>query len=243
MKILSLKDKGSGKYNTAIPSDQLTSSQVTGRLMPAKVDGVHLKIGASNSVHEVVWEGTNCTTIDVQDSVINLLAAKELLNQLPIASSKTVISSLLPYDKSLVDATDVVVGIEKVPCKLCNKEVDMKQMRLHVGKHILENNLSNVCGFCGTQGYSIGFKKSSGRVVTATLSAQANCTYISKFSLKAAEKTTKSSPCTNRPVSCPVCNTVVWSYMMGPHYSHVHPEKTLCTSVTSEERDMVLKKK
>ena len=80
VKILSLKDKGSGKYNTAIPSDQLTSSQVTGRLMPAKVDGVHLKIGASNSVQEVVWEGTNCTTIDVQDSVINLLAAKELLN-------------------------------------------------------------------------------------------------------------------------------------------------------------------
>ena len=67
---------------------------MTGRLMPAKVDGVHLKIGASNPVHEVVWEGTNCTTIDVQDSVINLLAAKELLNQLPIASSKTVISSL-----------------------------------------------------------------------------------------------------------------------------------------------------
>ena len=57
------------------------------------------------------------------------------------------ISSLLPYDKSLVDATDVVVGKEKVPCKLCNKEVDMEQMQLHVGKHILENNLSNVCGF------------------------------------------------------------------------------------------------
>ena len=112
VKILSLKDKGSGKYNTAIPSDQLTSSQVTGRLMPAKVDGLHLKIGAPNPVHEVVWEGTNCTTINVQDSVINLLAAKELLNQLSIASSKTVISSLLPYDKCLVDVADVVVGKE-----------------------------------------------------------------------------------------------------------------------------------
>ena len=76
VKILSLKEKGSGKYNTAIPSDQLTRSQVTGRFMPAKVDGVHLKIGASNSVHEVVWEGTNCTTIDVQDSVIDLLRSE-----------------------------------------------------------------------------------------------------------------------------------------------------------------------
>ena len=105
VKILSLKNKGSGKYHTAISSDDFTNSQVTGRLMPAKVEGVHLKILVSNSVHEVVWEGTNCTTIEVNDSMINLLLAKELLEQLPITSSKTVISSLLPYDKSLVDAT------------------------------------------------------------------------------------------------------------------------------------------
>ena len=193
-------------------------------------------------MHEVVWEGKNCTTIDVNDSMINLLAAKELLDQLPITSSKTVISSLLPYDKSLVDATDVVAK-EKFSCKLCDQEVDTKQMRLHVGKHILKDNLSNVCGFCGMPGCSIAFENSSGRGATATLSAKSNCAYRSKFSLKAAEKVTKSSPCTNRPVSCHMCNTVVWSYMMDSHYGHVHPNEPLCKLVTSEERDMVLKTK
>ena len=28
------------------------------------------------------------------------------------------------------------------------------------------------------------------------------------------EKSTSSSPCTNRPVVCTICNTVVWSYIM-----------------------------
>ena len=138
---------------------------------------------------------------------------------------------------------DVVVSKDKFSCKLCDQEVDTKQMRLHVGKHILKDKLSNVCGFCGIPGCSIAFEKSSGRGATATLSANSNCAYRSKFSLKAAEKVTKSSPCTNRPVSCPMCNIVVWSYMMDSHYIHVHPNETLCILVTSEERDMVLKTK
>ena len=43
VKILSLKNKGSGKYHTAISSNEFMNSQVTGRLMPAKVEGIHLK--------------------------------------------------------------------------------------------------------------------------------------------------------------------------------------------------------
>ena len=41
-----------------------------------------------------------------------------------------------------------------------------------------------------------------------------NCDDNVKFSLKSAEKLTKSSPCSNRPVICSLCKTktVNWSY-------------------------------
>ena len=67
---------------------------------------------------------------------------------------------------------------EKVPRKLCCKDFDLKVMRQHVGRHILEQTLVNVCGFCGMQGCSIEFKSSSGRGKTASLSARSNCTYF-----------------------------------------------------------------
>ena len=77
-KILSLKDKESGKFRTAIPSEHFDNSMITGRLMPAKVCDEKLMIHQSSSVHEVMWDGLSCTTIDVTDSVISLLAAKNL---------------------------------------------------------------------------------------------------------------------------------------------------------------------
>ena len=109
--------------------------------------------------------------------------------------------------------------------------------------HNMQDNLINVCGFCGTQGYSIELSKSSGRGKSATQAPKSNCSYTSKFSLKPAEKCTSSSPCTNHPVVCTISDTVVWSYMMTSHYSQVHDGVSCPLTVTAEEREMVWGKK
>ena len=119
--------------------------------MPAKACDERLMIHQSSSVHEVMWDGISSTTIEVKDLSISLLAVKDLLSRLPV-SSKIIYSSLLPYDPSLVDATDHIPSKEKLPCKLCDQNVEKKQMRLHVRIHILEDKLNYVCGFCGTSG-------------------------------------------------------------------------------------------
>ena len=56
-----------------------------------------------------------------------------------------------------------------------------------------------------------------------------------EYSLVSAAKFAPSTPCTNRPVQCPKCDFVVWSYSMGDHFAERHPTmaipKDLATDV------------
>ena len=55
-----------------------------------------------------------------------------------------------------------------------------------------------------------------------------DCPYFYKFSLGSAGKSSKYSPCTNRPVACTLCNgSAIWSYNMKYHYETVHKNSTL----------------
>ena len=101
---------------------------------------------------------------------------------------------------------------EWIPCRICEEGIFVKGMRKHVGTHILQLDLGLVCGFCGIDGCSIDFVRGSGKGKTAALVPGSNCEYLGKFSLKSAEKSTKSGPCKNRPVACSVYNTVQWTY-------------------------------
>ena len=68
-----------------------------------------------------------------------------------------------------------------MPCKLCCKDFDLKVMRRHVGRHILEEKLVNVCDFCGIVGCIIEVKSSSGRGKTASFSAHSNVFILPSF--------------------------------------------------------------
>ena len=101
-------------------------------------------------------------------------------------------------------------------------------MRLHVGAHILTDTLLNACGFCGEimnggKCY-IEIVKRSGRGQTASEVPNSACEYFEKFSIASAEKGSKRSPCTNRPVECQVCKRVFWSYNMFHHIESSHTD-------------------
>ena len=112
-------------------------------------------------------------------------------------------------------------------------------MRKHIGVHIVKDDLGMVCGFCGIDGCSIALARGSGRGKTATLVPSANCEYLCKFNIKSAEKSTKSGPCTNRPVTCSVCKTVQWSYNLPHHYRVKHSDHPIPARMNQEEREFM----
>ena len=75
--------------------------------------------------------------------------------------------------------------VNSVTCRLCCEEVPIKQMRTHVGKHTLKEQLGDVCGMLG---YSIDLIKGSGRGSSVTLTAGSNCSYKCKGSRKANQE-------------------------------------------------------
>ncbi|KAF8150848.1 hypothetical protein B0H34DRAFT_624722, partial [Crassisporium funariophilum] len=107
-------------------------------------------------------------------------------------------------------------GKTVVSCKLCREETPLSKMRSHVGKHILFNMRNEKetvdllepigalpCGFCGrdsTCQTQFSIKKGGGVSISST------CSYhYKKMQYKAAQETTKTSPCTNVPIHCQLC--------------------------------------
>ena len=93
-------------------------------------------------------------------------------------------------------------------------------MRQHVGLHLIMNELNqcvNACGYCDLSDCSVVIKKSSGQVKNANRASHSNCGCYVKFSLGDAVNSSKNTPCTNRPIECPQCKLVIWSYNLKKH--------------------------
>ena len=83
----------------------------------------------------------------------------------------------------------------------------------------------------------------SGRGKTATSVPGSNCEYASKFSLKSAEKSTSTGPCTNRPIACNLCKTIQRTYNKPGHYRLKHSDHPVPKTVADgEEKLMGIKK-
>jgi hypothetical protein len=104
--------------------------------------------------------------------------------------------------------------------EVCGEPTALKDMQNHVGGHILctfceseatdEGTLQSVgddpCGFCGLDGCLTQLLEKKGGGITIT----SNCLYhYVQMQYGAAAKYTRSSPCTNVPIHCPICPTSV----------------------------------
>ena len=150
-------------------------------------------------------------------------------------------SSLLVIEENIKESHD------KFKCKFCAKLVDQDKMRCHVAKHILNAQVpdnQNTCGYCGIIGCKIELVKTSGHGAYKTFGPKSNCKYYYSFSLKAASKITKRSPCTNRPIECHLCSQVYWSYNFSFHFETMHSSAISSQKfeISEEERKLVLSK-
>ena len=125
-------------------------------------------------------------------------------------------------------------------CFPCCEPTALKDMQNHVGGHILctfpeseatdEGTLQLVgddpCGFCGLDGCLTQLLEKKGGGITIT----SNCQYhYVQMQYGAAAKYTKSSPCTNVPIHCPICPTsvskapqTIWKYNALFHLINEH---------------------
>jgi hypothetical protein len=131
-------------------------------------------------------------------------------------------------------------GDDLVDCFLCVKQLKLRNMRRHVGQHILfafrgiadkaslkpgmEVGVS-LCGWCGRDGQcQVQLVKGK---TTAIVSS---CTYhYSKMAYARALQANKSSPCTNVPIYCPICPEslsgqprTIWKYNAMNHFIADH---------------------
>jgi len=121
----------------------------------------------------------------------------------------------------------------KVACKVpnCKERTDLKEMRTHVGEHILRGHVAgpNVCGFCGLSTCENTLVQTSSKGVKKYFRLESSCAYSYSFG-KNPEKLSRRIVCTNHVVKCvvPNCSASVWTYNFVCHYTEAHPEIAEC---------------
>lgn len=119
-------------------------------------------------------------------------------------------------------------------CPKCIPEVPLDPSK---GQRVLEHMASHVifdksirrrdepCGLClrPSPMCALYFKKGAGTGATRQVDwTRSNCVNIVNFRMAAAVKSSESSPCTNYPMKCPLCDNsapAVWSYNLEAHLS------------------------
>ena len=130
---------------------------------------------------------------------------------------------------------------DKFTCPHCINppyRCEKKKLRHHIAKHLLIykniNPHANLCGFCGFIGCSIGLESTSGKGKNTNFGVDiSGCKYGVKFSIGCA--TSANAPSSNKPIECPHCKLVVWSYNLEYHYRDHH---TTAVAPCIDEREL-----
>ena len=129
-----------------------------------------------------------------------------------------------------------------VKCHKCKQNVDLKQMGVHVGVHIMKGEISNCCGFCGQQNRCenvlVESSKGKGKDYYKVTS---NCDYFVHWAK--VPQFSARMPCSNTLVHCLACKASIWTYNAHDHYSRCHPKFEAPVLVTAEEENKMKKKK
>ncbi|KAF4612577.1 hypothetical protein D9613_012728 [Agrocybe pediades] len=107
----------------------------------------------------------------------------------------------------------------------------------HMGAHILFDQTllgssMALCGQCLRPSSMCQFylKKGKGAQASMTINHEISkaCPVKIKYQYRVASESTRSSPCSNVPIQCPLCpksNPAVWRYSMKIHFQEKHPQQ------------------
>ncbi|KAI1795787.1 hypothetical protein LXA43DRAFT_1090426 [Ganoderma leucocontextum] len=197
---------------------------------------------------DISWKALSPTTEDVIVNVEDLPTLKPS-DSLPYRYRNG------PEDAALtVPDIPVFISTEKpadgnspVACYLCRSKIPLKNMRNHVGHHImysmrdvpdalLKGDEVDVpvepCGFCGREDKCITLFTKKG----TTHKIASSCPYHYKsMAYTTAAKPSKTTPCTNVPIHCLLCPltstgqpATIWKYNAMTHLFVSHSENGSC---------------
>jgi hypothetical protein len=115
-----------------------------------------------------------------------------------------------------------------VKCYHCNSTLKLKDMRKHVGRHVLTKTLANqhtavTCGFCGRLSCSNQLEQTSRRGAVEFFRMKSDCSYR-VLPKKQPTKFSTRNICSNGLLRCHRCAEPadVWKYNMSIHFAEVH---------------------
>jgi len=129
-------------------------------------------------------------------------------------------------------------------CTLCTPTVtlDLSQNQRileHAAAHILHDpkveKSTEPCGLCLRPSplCCLFLKKGKGASRTLKVDKYTGCLIKPSFSYGVASESSRSSPCSNVPIACPLCpakdTPAVWKYNMKYHMQKMHSTATLST--------------
>lgn len=146
--------------------------------------------------------------------------------------------TLQQYPSNISNIKNVGDVLKK--CKVCNKKIKLKDMRVHVGGHILRGTINGhqICGFCGTEGCVSSKEKSSKKGSQAFFKIQSNCSYYYDYK-RVPDKPTCAHISTNKLVECPSqnCSVLIWKYNAPQHFQTFHPLLSLEENFVVSEQE------
>jgi hypothetical protein len=154
------------------------------------VNDILILTGKYSSSKVNTWNGKSCASMDIIGNCIEVNKALEVMSAFPVMDSVPADVLFLPYSTSLMDHSENRGG----------KSERVKFMStLHHSSGPSANEVSisskkklSMFVFFLLQRCSLTLVMASGRGKTATMAEVSNCEYLVKFSLKAAETSTKS---------------------------------------------------
>ncbi|GLB44010.1 putative zinc finger [Lyophyllum shimeji] len=148
------------------------------------------------------------------------------------------------------DGDALEIGASDV-CPSCSPEVTLdvsqpQRVLAHIGAHILHD--SNVdrttepCGFCLRPSALCQFFLTRGKGAHGSIkidkTRSRSCPNMLSFTYAIASESKPSSPCSNVPISCPLCpktSPAVWRYNWKHHFASAHPAASFANYSSTAE--------
>ena len=155
--------------------------------------------------------------------------------------------SIFEFDK--IDLGSIGAGLLETPdesdshlystCKLCNESIKTREMRFHVGAHILSDNLQYRCGFCGGPNGNCENKLiiSSKKKGKKFYKVSSLCQY-KILNLKKPDALSRRNKCTNQVLMCPRCSFSRWKYNLPEHFADSHKEYNIPIDLIISDKEM-----